>query len=85
MLLFYEVLTRAEESLTISYPALDDKAQALPPSPYVTEVERTLRRRPTHQCSRAAPQLSPIAARRRHRRSASTDWRIQAVAQAIGD
>ena len=42
MLLFYEVLTRAEESLTISYPALDDKAQTLPPSPYVIELERLL-------------------------------------------
>ena len=42
MLLFYEVLTRAGERLTISYPALDDKAQALPPSPYVTEVERSI-------------------------------------------
>ncbi len=42
MLLFYGVLACAEESLTISYPALDDKAQALPPSPYVTEIRRTL-------------------------------------------
>ena len=40
MLLFYEVLSRAEESLTISYAALDDKAQDLPPSPYVVELKR---------------------------------------------
>ncbi|MEX0586914.1 MAG: PD-(D/E)XK nuclease family protein, partial [Pirellulales bacterium] len=82
MLLFYEVLTRAEESLTISYPALDDKAQQLPPSPYVTEILRTLgddaRRVKTTQ-----PHLSPIP-------SANTplnlnDWRLQAVAQAVGN
>ncbi|HEX4413856.1 MAG TPA: UvrD-helicase domain-containing protein, partial [Lacipirellulaceae bacterium] len=30
MLLFYEVISRATESLTISYPAMDDKAQELP-------------------------------------------------------
>jgi hypothetical protein len=40
MLLFYEVLSRADKSLTISHPALDDKAQQLPPSPYVIELQR---------------------------------------------
>ena len=28
ILLFYEVLSRAEESLTISYPAMDDKRKS---------------------------------------------------------
>jgi len=33
-------LTRADESLTLSYPAMDDKGQQLPPSPLLTELER---------------------------------------------
>jgi ATP-dependent helicase/nuclease subunit B len=40
MLLFYQVVTRATESLTLSYPALDAKAQAMPPSPLLVELER---------------------------------------------
>lgn len=39
MLLFYEVLTRARRRLTLSYAALDEKAQPLLPSPYLLEVE----------------------------------------------
>jgi ATP-dependent helicase/DNAse subunit B len=79
MLLFYEVLTRADERLTISFPALDDKAQSLPPSPYVTEVER-------------AVQSIPIKHRRAERPSplppegsllSPTDWRIRAVHEAL--
>ncbi|MEQ8839280.1 MAG: hypothetical protein RID07_20915, partial [Lacipirellulaceae bacterium] len=35
MLLFYQIVTRPTHSLTISYPALDDKAQPLEPSPYL--------------------------------------------------
>ncbi len=40
MLLFYEMVTRARESLTLSYPALDAKGQALSPSPFLTELLR---------------------------------------------
>jgi ATP-dependent helicase/nuclease subunit B len=40
MLLFYEVITRATQRLTLSYPALDAMAQPLLPSPYLTELER---------------------------------------------
>ena len=40
MLLFYEMVTRGTESLTLSYPALDDKGQTLSPSPFVTELLR---------------------------------------------
>jgi ATP-dependent helicase/DNAse subunit B len=97
MLLFYEVLTRAQESLTISYPALDDKAQTLPPSPYVLELERLLAAGGhTDRIIRSTPQLSPVPSRpaepRRtsdpDRRSAHgiyslADWRTQAVARAI--
>ena len=41
MLLFYEVATRATQRLTLSYPALDAKAQPLLPSPYLVELKRT--------------------------------------------
>ncbi|MCE5269297.1 MAG: exodeoxyribonuclease V subunit gamma [Planctomycetaceae bacterium] len=40
MLLFYEALTRATERLWLSYPALDESAQPLLPSPFLTEVEQ---------------------------------------------
>jgi ATP-dependent helicase/nuclease subunit B len=39
MLLFYEVITRATKLLHLSYPALDESAQPLSPSPYLREVE----------------------------------------------
>ncbi len=40
MLLFYQVVARPTETLTLSYPALDEKAQQLVPSPMVAELER---------------------------------------------
>ncbi|MCH7752159.1 MAG: PD-(D/E)XK nuclease family protein, partial [Planctomycetes bacterium] len=40
MYLFYSLVTRADESLTLSYPAMDDKGQQLPPSPLLRELER---------------------------------------------
>lgn len=40
MLLFYELLTRAGRRLWLSYAGLDEKAQPMLCSPYVTEVER---------------------------------------------
>src|SRR5690242_13649723 len=78
MLLFYEVLTRASERLTISYPALDSKAQTLSPSPYVTEVERAvLPEKVKHlQASRPAPlpdNSAPLGPR---------DWRVRALHDA---
>ena len=39
MLLFYELVTRATEKLTLSYPALDEKGLTLPPSRYLTELQ----------------------------------------------
>ncbi len=42
MILFYEVLTRAEQALWLSYPALNEKAEPLLPSPYLQEVQRLL-------------------------------------------
>jgi ATP-dependent helicase/DNAse subunit B len=79
MLLFYEVLTRPSERLTISYPALDEKAQSLTPSPYVTEVERAiLPAKVNHlRATRPAPlpaETSPLGPR---------DWRVRAMHDAI--
>lgn len=79
MLLFYEVLTRADERLTISYPALDDKAQSLPPSPYVTEVERAVYPAMIKhdRATRPAPIPTgdlPLSPR---------DWRVQAVQEGL--
>src|SRR4029077_5668233 len=79
MLLFYEMITRADESLTISFPALDDKAQSLPPSPYVVELER-LTTSSQGRIRRTPPHLSPIAPNETPYTIA--DWRIQAVARA---
>ncbi len=79
MLLFYEVLTRAGERLTISYPALDAKAQTLSPSPYVTEVERAVLPEVVthHRATRPSPLpsgASPLG---------PADWRIQALHEAV--
>lgn len=41
-LLFYELITRPTESLTLSYPALDSKGQPLPPSPLLTDLQRSV-------------------------------------------
>ena len=80
MLLFYEVLSRAEESLTISYPALDDKAQDLPPSPYVTEIERTIRHEAISRT--LASRAAALAGAARCNAVQPAEWRVQAVAQA---
>lgn len=39
-IVFQQVLAAPSQSLTISYTALDSKAQAMQPSPFVTELER---------------------------------------------
>jgi ATP-dependent helicase/DNAse subunit B len=98
MLLFYEVLSRAHESLTISYPALDDKAQCLPPSPYLLEIQRMLGEQGMKHVRRSTPNLSPLPymasargadgqiSERLTRASdifSLADWRVQAVADAL--
>jgi ATP-dependent helicase/DNAse subunit B len=81
MLLFYEVLSGAEESLTISYPALDERAQTLPPSPYVAEIRRTFDEPARSQLNVSRPELSAV--RRTSAPRSRSDWRIQAVAKAL--
>lgn len=81
MLLFYEVLTRPRERLVISYPALDEKAQALSPSPYVTEVERCVdpEKIPRRQAARPSPLPSaglPLS---------PSDWRVQAIHEGLSE
>lgn len=44
MLLFYQIVAQAGESLTLSYAGLDAKAQQLEPSPYLLEIERIFSR-----------------------------------------
>jgi hypothetical protein len=41
MLLFFETVTAPRETLTLSYPALDAKAQPLPASPFLVELQRS--------------------------------------------
>ena len=80
MLLFYEVITRAQESVTISYPALDDKAQTMPPSPYVTEIER-LFKKDSVATRRSPPELSPVPTEPPP--LSPTDFRVLAVDRAL--
>lgn len=40
MLLFFQTVTAPTETLTLSFPALDAKAQPLPPSPFLMELQR---------------------------------------------
>lgn len=79
MLLFYQVLTRATRQLTLSYPALDEAAQPLAPSPYLDEVEQA--------CGVGAivrtevPDLTPIP--RDEFPQTAAEFRIKALANAL--
>jgi ATP-dependent helicase/DNAse subunit B len=81
MLLFYETLTRARRYLLLSYPALDEKAQPLLPSPYLLEVERALGEGRVRR--HVEPDLSPIP--RNSQPLSASDLRLQGVAQALSD
>ena len=79
MLLFYEVITRAEQRLILSYPALDQAAQPLSPSPYLSELERlfqaaALVRAPLGNLS-GVPSSDDVLSPR--------EFRVRAVAQAL--
>ena len=80
MLLFYEVVTRATRRLYLSYPALDEKAQPLSPSPYLSEIERAFGGK------LARPEvgdLNPTAYA--HQLLCPSDWRMHAVQTEIRD
>ncbi len=78
MLLFYETITRARRRLYLSYPAIDERAQPLSPSPYVTEVERAFGAAPLERQTTA--DLSPIPAPGAIWNE--RDWRVSAVVAA---
>lgn len=59
MLLFYEAVTRASQRLYLSYAALNEKAEALLPSPYLAEL-RQLFQLPEHAESGGISDLSPV-------------------------
>ena len=79
MLLFYEVITRATRRLYLSYPALDESAQPLSPSPFLTEVEETCGRETIRRMPPA--DLSPIPAD--DEPLSATEFRIKAMATAL--
>ena len=79
MLLFYEVVTRATRRLTLSYPALDEKAQPLSPSPYLLELERLFAGAAIARHDE--PSLSPVV--RDKPPACMRDLRVTGVAHAI--
>ncbi len=65
MLLFYDVVTRAERRLYLSYAALNDKAEPLLPSPFLVELEQalgsaTVRRVRANDLSPLPPEDEPL-------------------------
>jgi ATP-dependent helicase/DNAse subunit B len=79
MLLFYEVITRATRQLIFSYPALDEKAQPLSPSPYLEEVEQTCGPGRIHRTE--AAELSPVPTCEDPLTTA--EFRVKAAANAL--
>ncbi|MEX2141163.1 MAG: PD-(D/E)XK nuclease family protein [Pirellulales bacterium] len=79
MLLFYEMIMRARRRLWLSYSALDEAAQPLSPSPYVTEVERLFRAGALHRVE--APNLSPVPTETEP--YCVRDFRVKAISMAI--
>jgi hypothetical protein len=80
MLLFYETLTRATRRLTLSFPAMDERAQPLLPSPYLLEVEAACGETRIARCERT--DLSPLPAEGEPLSAAQ--WRIAALDAALG-
>jgi len=79
MLLFYELVTRATQRLHLSYPALDESAQPLSPSPYLTAVERACG---ADRIARTVDtQLSPVPLAAEVYRP--RDYRVLGVSQAL--
>ena len=79
MLLFYEVVTRATKRLYLSYPALDDAAQELLPSPFLAEIEQAFASDPIRRTEQN--DLSPIP--RGDHPLCQVDFRVQAMATAL--
>lgn len=80
MLLFYEVMTRASRRISFSYPALDETAQPLSPSPYLEEVDQAcgpgrIRRVEVRDLSPVPRDGEPLLA--------ATEFRVKAVAAGL--
>ena len=78
MFLFYSVVTRARQSLTLSYPAVNSKGQPVFPSPYVTALT-TLFSQGTLVETREG-QLNPVP--QPDRALTQTDVRLAAMMEA---
>jgi ATP-dependent helicase/DNAse subunit B len=79
MLLFYEVMTRASRRLHFSYPALDEAAQPLAPSPYLEEVEQACGKGRIARTE--VYDLSPVPAH--DEPQTAGEFRVKAVATAL--
>ena len=79
MLLFYQVVTRATRRLVLSYPALDEAAQPLSPSPYLSEIERAFA--PRAIARSGPPNLSAVPPT--DEVFSPRDLRVRAVAGAL--
>jgi ATP-dependent helicase/DNAse subunit B len=79
MLLFYETITRATERLYLSYPALDDKAQSLSPSPFLLEVEQACGKGKLVRTE--ATDFRPV--RKTAQPLSASEFRVAAMAEAI--
>jgi ATP-dependent helicase/nuclease subunit B len=79
MLLFYEVVTRATRHLVLSYPALDQAALPLSPSPYVREIEQLFA--PECLGGPAAPPLTSVP--ETDEVFCPRDFRVRAVDRAL--
>ena len=78
LLLFYEVVTRADRYLHLSYPALNAKAEPLLPSPYIQSVKDVLgpqlRITERHDLSPVPQDGAPLSL---------SEWRIVGVHDAL--
>ena len=79
MLLFYEAVTRATKRLYLSYPALDESAQPLLPSPFLSEIEEAFAPGQIPRVERT--DLSPIPSE--DEPLCQSDFRVKAVATAL--
>jgi len=79
MLLFYEAVTRATERLYLSYPALDESAQPLLPSPFLGEVEQVFGPGVIPRVEQI--DLSPVP--RDEEPLSAAEFRVKAVATAL--
>ena len=78
MFLFYSVVTRAQQSLTLSYPAVNSKGQPVFPSPYVTTLKSLFTSGSLKESCEG--QLNPVPTA--DRAITATDLRLSAMVQA---